>query len=387
MRVVLNLLPLKSGGGVQVALDFLSHLAGKPDAHDWYGVARLGMPFFEPPFRAGLTSLTGVPDRLGSRLAFELWGGGKLAARLGADVVYTLFGPHWTGLSCPAVGGCAYSNLLYPEIDFWADLPRPARLLRQLKDRYRLRSLHVADGTIFETDDLARRAVRLFGLPAERVTFVKPKASDLVSPTASHPATAVRLAQLPGRFHVLALSGFHPNKRLHLIPEALRILRSRGESGVGFIMTLPDTPDANALLALAERHGVADLIFNVGPVPPQGCVELYRRSNAVLLASRLESFSNTIAEAWMHGVPLLASDLDWARGICGDGAEYFRFDDSADLVRAVDRLRSTPARIAQLTEAGRGILATYPDAAARHRQIVAFLERIVTNANRSCRKP
>jgi glycosyltransferase involved in cell wall biosynthesis len=175
----------------------------------------------------------------------------------------------------------------------------------------------------------------------------------------------------------LALSSYHPNKRLQIIPEVLRVLRDRGETGVGFITTLPESAGAAAIFKQAERYGVRELIFNVGPVVPEGCVELYRRSQAVLLASRLESFSNTIAEAWVHGVPLLASDLNWARGICGEGAGYFRFDDAEDLAQRIVALRDVLERGRQLVEAGRKILATYPDSAARHRQIVEFLEGIV----------
>ncbi len=377
MRIVLNLLPLKTGGGVQVALDFLSHLASRPDAHEWHAVARAGMPFLEPRFRAGLASLVVVPDRLRARIAFELWGGRRLAARLGADVVYTLFGPHWAALPCPAVGGCAYSNLLYPEIDFRADEPALVRPVYRLRDSYRRRSLMQADGTIFETEELAGRAVRLLKLAPERVTCVRPKASALVDPQARHPPTAALLAGLPERFHVLALCGYHPNKRLHLIPEVLRILRARGESGIGFITTLADSPGAAAIFRQAERYGVRDLIFNLGTVPQAGCVELYRRSQAVVLASQLESFSNTIAEAWIQSVPLLASDLAWARSICGDAAEYFRFDDAGDLADRIVGLRAATAHVRQLTAAGQAALADFPDSAARHRQIVAFIERIV----------
>jgi glycosyltransferase involved in cell wall biosynthesis len=382
MRIVLNLLPLKSGGGVQVALDFLSHLGGKPGPHHWHAVARAGTPFFDTRYRAGLASLAGVPDTLPARVAFDLSGGARLASKLQADVVYTLFGPPWRGLDCPAVSGCAHSNLLYPEIDFWADVPFPASAWRRLKDRYRMHGLVAADGTIFETEDLAARAVRLLGLPAERVTCVKPKASVLVGHGARHESTAARLQSLPERFHVLALSGYHPNKRLHLIPEVLRVLECRGERGIGFITTLGDSPSEREFFARAERDGVRDLIFNVGPLPPEGCVELYRRSKATLLASRLESFSNNIAEAWVHGVPLLASDLDWAHAICGDAAAYFRFDDSEDLARCILELRDSPARAAAVTAAGRAQLAGYPDAPSRHAAIVAFLERIVVLGKR-----
>lgn len=383
MRIVLNLLPLKSGGGVQVALDFLSHLASVPDPHEWHAVVRAGMPFREERFRAGLDSLTTVPDTLPARVAFDLWGGRRFAHSRGADIVYTLFGPHWMGLDCPTVNGCAYSNLLYPELDFWSGSSPGMQLVHRLKDRYRLSSLLAADGAIFETDDLVARAVRVLGLSPDRVVCVKPKASALVGTAVRHPPTAALLADLPERFHVLVLSGYHPNKRLHLIPEVLRILRDQGEHDVGFITTLPEqSAGVAAIFGQAERYGVRKLIFNAGPVPHEGCAELYRRSQAVLLASRLESFSNTIAEAWMHRVPLLASDLDWARGICGDGAEYFRFDDAQSLAQRILALRDSQELVRQRTEAGYGILMTYPDSAGRHGQIVAFLEHVVALGKR-----
>jgi glycosyltransferase involved in cell wall biosynthesis len=377
MRIVLNLLPLKTGGGVQVASDFIKYLATLDDQHEWHAVARKGMPFLAGGASTVFKSITEVEDTIWHRVAFETLFGRKLSRRLRADVVYTIFGPQWFGVRCPSVVGCAYSNLLYPEVFFWQDLPLRARIIRYGIDWYRKRRLLVADGAIFETDDLAARAVSLLKMEKERVTCVRPKPSSLVVAEECKTMANSTLIGRPDGFYVLVLVGYHPNKRLHLIAESLRTLHEMGHMDIYFIVTLPSSPDVERLFDVARRYGVRDWIINVGQVVPSDCAGLYQVSDAVLVASRLESFSNTISEAWQMEVPLIACDQQWAKQICNRAALYFAFDSASELARQICRLKNDSVLRDQLKHDGREALTAYPDSATRYTQIMAFLEKIV----------
>jgi glycosyltransferase involved in cell wall biosynthesis len=89
---------------------------------------------------------------------------------------------------------------------------------------------------------------------------------------------------------------------------------------------------------------------------------------------RLESFSNTVAEAWTMGKPLLVSDLDWAREACGDGAHYFRYDDATDAAAAIVRLREDAAWRTRFIDAGKKMMATYPSSEERFLQYLRVIE-------------
>jgi glycosyltransferase involved in cell wall biosynthesis len=266
---------------------------------------------------------------------------------------------------------------LYHEVFFWQDLPLRSRIIRYAIDWYRKRRLIVADGAIFETDELAARAVRLLNLEQERVICVMPKPSSLVVAEQSKAMATTRLGDLPDGFNVLVLVGYHPNKRLHLIAESLRTLHENGHRDVYFIVTLPSSPDVERLLDTARSYGVLEWIINVGQVAPSDCASLYQVSNAVLVASRLESFSNTISEAWQMQVPLIACDQQWAKQICNKAALYFAFDSAPDLARQILRLKNDSVLCDQLKRDGREALKAYPDSATRYKQIIAFLEMIV----------
>src|SRR5262249_30047247 len=112
-----------------------------------------------------------------------------------------------------------------------------------------------------------------------------------------------------------------------------------------------------------------------GPVTQQGCAELYRACDAVILPSQLESFSNTIAESWTMGKPLLIGDLPWARALCGSAATYFSYASATSAAERILELREDPALCERLASCGRAQLAHYPTSEQRFRQYLDILER------------
>jgi glycosyltransferase involved in cell wall biosynthesis len=376
MHVMLNLVPLKSGGGLQVGLDFVAQ-AQRSRLHQWHVVATAGTPLAEIAERDNISLCATVGRTLPARTWFEFSGCRRALRSIRPALVHTLFGPQWPGAAgVTSVVGCAYSNLCYPEIDFWGRLPPAQRAWREFVDHGRRRRLRQADAVIFETEDLAERAVHHLRLDARRVHVVRPSVSSLVAEHAHHAETAARCRTLPDGFRVLLLSVYNPNKNFELLPHIAHALQRVGRDDTVFVITLPQAqPQLDALMKLAAGLGVADRLYNVGPVPQAGCAELYRVCDAVILPSQLESFSNTIAESWAMGRPLLISDLPWARSLCGPGALYFRYDDPDDAAARLLELRADAGKRKQIVEAGQAQRASYPTADQRFRQYLEILER------------
>ena len=272
--------------------------------------------------------------------------------------------------------GCAYSNLFYPEVNFWGNLPFPDRVLREVVDVFRGKRLRTADAVIFETADLADRAVRLFGLPRERVHFVRPSVSSLVNPESEHRETRERCADIPKGFRVLLLASCQPHKNIDVLTEVAKTLQERHHvTDVVFVITVPPAHEGTTrIMTKAKRLGVAECIYNFGPVPHEGCAELYKACDAVILPSSLESFSNTIAEAWAMEKPLLISDRDWARSSCGEGALYFRYRDPEDIAQQLIRIKESPEYVKAIVQKGRQMQATYPSPRERFAQYLELIE-------------
>lgn len=377
MNIVLNFVPLKSGGGVQVGLDFIEQAKRLGTQHRWYLVCSAGTPFESVGETANFRCSEVVPRSAGARFWFEYVSCRALLRKVQADVVYTQFGPQWPAASdYRNVVGCAYSNLCYPEIDFWKGFPPLRRAERHVVDVLRRRRLYLADLVIFETEDLAERAIRILQLPPARVAVAKPAASVLVSPRRNHDETRRRCADMPRGFRVVLLSVYNPNKNMEVLPRVARILKDHHAiDDVVFVLTLPKgSAPAKSLAALADELGVGERIYNFGPVPHEGCAELYRVCDAVILPSQLESFSNTIGEAWVMRKPLLITDMDWARSICDDAALYFKYSDPADIARQIVRLRSADTAAQALTRAGESRLETFPTSERRFQRYLELIE-------------
>lgn len=88
---------------------------------------------------------------------------------------------------------------------------------------------------------------------------------------------------------------------------------------------------------------------------------LYHRCHGMLLPTLLESFSITYVEAMQYGLPVLTSDMWFARGVCERAATYFNPFDAADILRAIDRTFASDATIAAAKRAGADRLAGLPN--------------------------
>ncbi len=329
MNIILNFIPLKSGGGTQVGLDFLSQINKFGSKHNWYVVTTKNTVFTEYRYSDNLHLAKVIPDNILYRILFENLFCKLLINKLNASVVYTQFGPMWPGSQAINISGCAYSNLMYPELNFWEKLPYLARIKSKIIDRLRLHRMLLSDITIFETKDIEKRAITLFSLDPSRVFHVSPSTSSTFIDQHVSTESICRIKQIPNGFRVLLLSNYRVQKNIDSLPHiAHQLIHNYHIKNVIFIITLKNNDKRlHHILQLAESLHVSHCIYNIGPFPYRECTPLYNACDAVILPSLLESFSNTIIEAWHMQKPLLISDLEWARSICENGAVYFTYED------------------------------------------------------------
>jgi len=374
MDILLNFIPLKQGGGVQVGLDFLNQAKLFGKEHNWYVVATEGTPFVDYDYFDNVHLVKVIPSNLLDRLLFEYYGCKPLIKELNASIIYTQFGPIWPGANVVNVAGCAYSNLMYPEIDFWGELPFLSRIKRKIIDYFRIKRMVAADYIIYETKDLADRAVKLFSLPAARVFSVRPTASSLINLNSGEG----EFSAIPQGFRILLLSHYRIHKNFEILPKVVEILKRKFQiDDVIFILTLKDDEKSLNIIEKAKALNVSENICNIGPVNYDACGSLYNACDAVILPSLLESFSNTIAEAWVMKKPLIISDFDWSRSMCGDAAIYITYDDAEDTALKIANLISNRAKIETVVEMGTRILNQYSDSKSRFLSYKKIIEKAV----------
>lgn len=326
--ILINLVPVKSGGGLQNALSFIDQLPYSSTlADNSVVVCRNNSEIHLACKRNGIRYILIHPSLIG-RLWFELFYGQILILAFQVKVVFTLFGnPPIISFCSRKISGFAFSNILCPEVPFWDFAPPLRRLLFHLKDKIRLLGALLSDEIILETEYLALRALRgVFSQKVIHVVEMEPSSLILPKSSESRPAPKSSCGREQATFNILYLCGPHPNKRVHLlapiIAELDNILRSCNISPILECSFSPDSKYAAFVARCFDDHSVSGSLRFLGPIPCDNLHIAIGRSSCLINIARLESFSNNWVEAWSFGVPLVSTRADWARESCGEAALY-----------------------------------------------------------------
>lgn len=131
---------------------------------------------------------------------------------------------------------------------------------------------------------------------------------------------------------LFVLSRYYSHKNLELLVKCFHEYRRELE-GIKCIITIDSLEHKHAkkLLDNIRMLGLDSIIVNVGPINHSEISSYYSCCDALLLPTLLESFSGTYVEAMQYKRPIITSDLDFAKEICGDGALYFNPNEPVDL--------------------------------------------------------
>lgn len=371
--VVLNLIPVISGGGLQNALSFVR-------SSNLNGVVVLAreVPELREAIQKSGGTFKGVKPGRFRRIVAELVYGFAFPRR---TKVLTLFGPP---LLAPKryidLVGCAYSNLLYPELDFWGRQKFLRKCLSHLKDRYRMWALGRADGWIFETEVLRGRAVDKFSFPARRAVVIRMTPGWWIKDAGQNLTPVDQL--LGDDFRVLYLTGYHVNKRIEVLTDVALQLKRRGWSSIKFVVSINSgTGAGRAIKDAADVLGVGDMFEFIGSVPVKEAPGVIATCHAMCNLAVLESFSNNVVEAWACRRPLLITDADWARSACGAGAVYVDPNDAGCVAESLVRLASDSSFRSNLIYEGSQQLERYPTIEDRTSQYWAELGSIAPRSS------
>lgn len=136
-----------------------------------------------------------------------------------------------------------------------------------------------------------------------------------------------------------------------------------------FVLTCKDAPFD--LPEQLKKH----FVF-VGKVDVSECPNLYEQADIMFMPTLMECFTATYPEAMRMEVPIVTTDLEFARGLCGDAACYYSALDAKAAAEAIYKVATDKEYAQKLVVAGKERLNKYDNYEQRVDKLVKILEKI-----------
>jgi glycosyltransferase involved in cell wall biosynthesis len=342
MRLLVNAVGLRAGGGLTVGLNCLRGIRELRADYELMALVPAGCGY------EALCAELSIPYRAFPRTVFypawRLWFDqvqvGALARRWAADVLFTMNNQAAWAVRCPQVLLFHNPYYIYPSSEWWplvSPFERGSLLLQ--------RCLFAATaprcaGVAVQTRVAALRLRERFRVPGDRVSIVH----SAIAAEHSGPETeegrrlAARMTDAAsGRIKVLTLARYYPHKDLEFIVRVARRLKALEDRRFIFFLTIAadQHPGARGLLASIDQERLADEVINLGPLDYRQLRGVYSAADVCFLPTVLESLSGTHLEALHYRLPIVTTERDFTRDTCGRAAYYFPI---GDVHRAIGQL-------------------------------------------------
>lgn len=342
MHLFINSLAANAGGGLTYIRNVIPHLAAAPDVQLTVALA----PSLREELR-GFTNINFLELEIAAsrRFWFEQSELPNEIRRAGADVL--LSAGNFALRKSPVPQILLSRNSIYTSADFYRDLLARREYRMYLDTRLRgglaRRSIGWADVTVAPSEAFAAELRRWAGRPVRAIHHgfdAGAFASDLTPPDAE---VTRKLDRAQGAMRLLFVSHYNYYRNFETLLCALPLLRKRLKGRpVRLLLTCnlaarenPGGYKTDRAAALMKKLSVSDMVIELGTVPYSQLHQIYRQADVYVTPAYTETFAHPLVEAMSSGAPVVASDLDVHREICGDAAIYFPKFSAEELAECV----------------------------------------------------
>lgn len=329
--IIINTANLQKGGALQVAASFVDEASRVPSVNFVVILGKASSDTIIPEHYIHFTHLKFYKVNLlptQSPLHYIQFGRAlsRIEKEVNPDAVITIFGPCYWKPQARHIMGFANGYLLYDDTYFfkiWSGWRSWKFNLKKKFHQYLLK--READLLWTETEDSRKRLAKFVDMPLQRIVVASNNCSNFFR---SESKEVFRDLPKSKATRLLYVSSYYPHKGFELIPPVLEILKKRAID-VEIILTIRNDD-------YQRIFGGLDNVINLGPVNPKYCPDLYRQSNIIFAPTLLETFTAVYPEAMYSQIPIVTTDLPFARDICRDAALYF---DPASPADAADKIQ------------------------------------------------
>ncbi len=364
---LINSSNIKNGGGLQVAHSICMQL-GKYQHHNFIVVLSTYISQFEIP-NGGNCEV--IRYDIKNNVNTLLFGRDKFLDELvelhKVDAVLTIFGPSRWRPRCRHLCGFARAQLT---------LKNPLQKELPLKEKIAYRiwkwGFKKSSDTFYtENKYISDMLPNLLGnVKVYTVTNYYNQVFD-------QPENWQRKVKLPEFEGVTMLSvsstAIHKNLKI-MIPVSEYLEQHHPDFKFRFVLTCNE--NSMPVAASIRRHFVY-----VGKVDVSECPNLYEQADIMFMPTLMECFTATYPEAMRMDVPIVTTDMEFARGLCGDAACYYSAIDSTAAAEAIYKVATEKDYAVRLVANGKEQLKKFDNYEERADKLIGILEVLTSSKN------
>lgn len=357
MRIALLAHSLRTQGGLLLGKGFISSLVRSAPQNEYLVTAPVdcGYENIKLPENSKFYFCENADSNraLLARIDIEFREVPAILRSFNADVIFGMGNHGLRNVNCPQAIWISNAYLVYPAKHF-ANATLRERLQIKLQ-RFNLGCVLKHTDLLFCQTPVMRRYVSdYYGYKTDKIRILPNALPNFLPKAGKETAKARPHGISEDKFNCLILTKYYPHKNPEIVLDAC--LRS-GEcfDDTRFITTISERDNVHSkkfIRRLNANPQLKDMVHNVGPIACEDLKSYYDSVQLVIMPTLIESFSVTYLEAMYFGVPILTSDMDFSRYICGDAAVYYDPWRPESLVEKLSMLKSNSRIRRELTAAG-----------------------------------
>lgn len=369
MKILINASNLKVGGGLQVADSVCRELYKFPQ-HKFVVVLSSYLNLTKKNIEQS-DNIAVYSYDVKNNITTLFWGRDSfldgLVEKHNIESVLTIFGPSMWIPRVAHLSGFAIPHYVLPESPFFLRLNWKKKLEHRLRFMIKKNAFQRSAKYYFtENPMISDRLEKLLrGKTVYTVTNYYNQVFD-------YPEQWKEIV-LPefGGVSMLTITAAYPHKNLSIAAEVARLLKlQHPEFKFRFVFSI-EKKDFGA-----EISDIEECFVFLGRVDISECPSLYRQCSIAFQPSLLECFSATYPEAMRMEIPIVTTDLGFAKGLCGDAAEYYSAVDAQSAADAIYRVATDAKLSSLLVSKGKEQLKTYDTYTQRAEKLINLVSSL-----------
>lgn len=377
MNILINASNLNGGGGVQVADSICVNLK-KFTMHHFVVVLSKSLSStarrIEKYENVTLIEYTYPSRDWGSLLTGRNKFLDILVVNYNISCVLTIFGPIKWKPKCPHLCGFALSHIVMPESPYFLKMP----LFKRLRSFIQIKCWELIfrrSGNYFYTENplITERLTQKFNsAKIYTITNYYNQVFDHIDQQIYH--------ELPyfNGWQFLNVGSSSPHKNLTIAIDIAKILKSKFREEISkttkpnfrFLFTIEETEFPVIPKELREHF------YFIGKVDISEVPSLYKQCDILFQPTLLECFTAVYPEAMRMKLPIITTNLEFARGLCGRAALYYDAMDPLDAASKFVDLITNDKLQKELIREGEYELNKFDNYNKRLEKIINICERI-----------